>query len=312
MSEVAGSDNRPRVEINGAAWRAIAIALLVAALALVGALVAQVSLTADDASPSDPLTTVALVLAVLAFLVQLFVYAFQTRAATHSAERAEELTTKTQALLDEIRATSETTKQVLFSQFDRLLDYVVKGGIPTPEDADTEELDDGNDPTVVDGDHTLPELVEQTVRRVMLDSQARAPRMFSGQAAATSSEADEHELTFLRSWPSQEEARAAVAKMAVLSPMALMRLKRFVDREIDQRKRGRRVGLIPAQDFPGASQELIEAGFVRRDADRNVLTSAGRDAGRLIMSGRKDSAPPPWMREVMAPLTRAQPASAER
>lgn len=288
--------------VNKAGWRAIAIALLVLSLALVGALVAQMSIGAHRASPNDPLTTVALVLAVLAFLVQLFVYVFQTNAATHATERAEEINTKTQGLLDEIRTTSETTKQVLFAQFDRLLDYIIKGGIPAPVDgADSEDSDETPDED--DADQSLPDLVEHAVRRAMADIQPRPPRMFS-PTGFIPSEADAHELTFLRSWPSEEEARAAVAKMSALSPVALMRLKRYVDREIEQRMRGRRLGLIPAQELASASDELLDAGFIRRDDDRNVLTSAGRDAGRLLMSGRKDGPAPVWISEVMAPLTR--------
>jgi hypothetical protein len=106
----------------------------VVALASVAGLLAQDGLWAKNPSGSHPdaLTTLALVLAILAFLTQLFVYVFQSEESRRAVERADELNVKTQSALDKIETNSSATQQVLFSQFDRLLDFVV--GAPQVSD----------------------------------------------------------------------------------------------------------------------------------------------------------------------------------
>lgn len=282
-------DGRPRLVLNKAAWRVSTVVATVVALALVVVLLVQSDLGSDQSpGKKDPLTTLALVLAVMAFLVQIFVYVFQSNASSRAIERAEELNVETQGLLNEIRTNSQATQRVLFSQFDRLLDYVVQG--TPPANGEAEDQVTGSSET------TMPD--EGT------DPSARQPRFFSAYTTGGPSEEDRRVLAYLRSWPTEEEARKAVGILERISPLAQMRFKRFVDRELAQRFRGERVGLAPATIFSHANEELIEAGLLREDDDRQILTDSGRDAGRLVGAIVKATPAPPWLETVMAPLIR--------
>jgi hypothetical protein len=77
---------------------------------------------------------------------------------------------------------------------------------------------------------------------------------------------DQAVLGYLQSWPNRPQAERWVPKLAGLSPSALAKLRRFVDQEIDRRRKGRRVGFTinPSRGTPtSSSRQLIEAGFVR-------------------------------------------------
>ncbi len=133
----------PRVQVNRPAlWTLATCGVIVgfAALAAVGALTTLGP--GDDSGQDDPLTALALLLAILAFVVQIFVYAFQTGQSNAATRRREELNTETRGALNEIRANSAATQKVLFSQFDRLLDYVVGPEAAARGDEAAQEVDE--------------------------------------------------------------------------------------------------------------------------------------------------------------------------
>lgn len=297
-------DPKPQIALNKAAWRAFAIVTVVATLGLIGALVAMTSLgKGPDKTQQDPLTTLALVLAILAFLVQIFVYVFQTNASNSATRRAEEINLDTRNLLTEIQTTSQATQKVLFAQFDRLLDYVVEGSATTEEgqgdlSEETEEISSITEAVRGPASSTPEEW------RAMADYLSRSLRPTPRPSFQPSTRSDEDQRIhdYLRAWPDREEAKAVVDQLESLSPIALTLLKRFVDREIVQRFRGEQVGLRPTA-LPSARQELIDAGFLTEVEDGHALTEDGRRVARLI-AAPKARPRPSWEDEVVAPLRR--------
>lgn len=279
-------------------------------MALAGVLLAQDGLFGGDPGlPDHPdgLTTLALVLAILAFLVQIFVFVFQTNASAASLQRSEELNTDTQALLSRIQANSNATQRVLFSQFDRLLDYVVdprsKGSDRNPgppigevlagERAEPDDLDQGP-ATVAD------------VQRIVSEFQRPADRpSFAVPADGGASDEDLRIVDYLQSWPSESQAEAAVTELASLSPFSLAVLTRMGMTEIVQRLEGERVGLWKGKNAPEAVREMTMMGLLREDDGWMTLTDHGRELLRVLPIGKPGDDRPSWYDEVLGPLTTA-------
>jgi hypothetical protein len=70
---------------------------------------------------ADGLATIALILAIFAFLVQLIVFAVQNQSATQQLLRSEQLNTQTRSLLTEIQTTALGTESLMRDQFAHLL-----------------------------------------------------------------------------------------------------------------------------------------------------------------------------------------------
>jgi hypothetical protein len=308
---------RPRARVNKAAWRAISVACLVVAVALLGALVAQTSLWhSSRGAKIDPLTTLALVLAILAFLVQIFVYIFQTNASNSALLRSEEVNADTRRLLTQIQASSQATQRVLFTQFDRLLDYVVGGSVKPPpprapsedgsmQDDGAEDADEDDGPELGSRSATLTRedldaALEQWVRTIAPPRPTFEPTPVRRN---TSPSAEDRQLiAYLRGWPSREEAMESVGTLEALSPLAVAGLKRVVDRELAQRHNGEKVGLrLRADDVPREVEELERAGLVTRVDGSVRLTDHGRRVARVIVTG-KPRPQPPWADAVLLPL----------
>lgn len=301
-SEPEERGSRPHVTLDKAAWRAAAVAAVVISVGLAGALVAQTSLAEGaDSTQADGLTTLALVLAVLAFLVQIFVYVFQTNASNAAVQRSDALTRRTQALLDEIRATSRSTERVLAAQFDRLLDYVVADRRPGVREATDQAADDSSS-----DEPQEPPATSDPQSQAMSEWLYAAPRpRFFGDPppGRSASQEDQRVAAYLRAWPDRDEAAELIPRLRSLSPLALTKLKRYVDTEIRQRREGRPVGLTKADDgsISASSAQLIDAGLVRDAGDRFTLTDQGRQVARLIATP-KGGPTPDWFDEVAASL----------
>jgi uncharacterized membrane protein len=323
---------KPKAAINKAAWRGITVAAVIGSIALAGALVASTTLdSGSDQGKADPLTTLALVLAILAFVVQIFVYVFQTNASNAALQRSEEVNSNTQQLLTEITSTSRATQRVLFTQFDRLLDFVVgKKPAGPPEDHDAggvvEEEEEGLveetdediavDPASRDIRGGTPRFGDDAARE-FLDAITRAAQQEArptfGTAPPRSASGEDRRIrSYLRAWPDRDEAEQAVRELLQLSPLGVAQLKRFADREYVQRLEGRPVGLVTtrATSSPLTAQ-LRERGLVTAaDGQRVLLTDAGRRVAR-VLSAPKADARPDWYDEVLAPLLRPIPTQAE-
>jgi uncharacterized membrane protein len=306
MREYPKEDQVPRAQVNKAGWRAVSVASVVMALSLVGALLAQDGLfSSDPGLPGHPdgLTTLALVLAILAFLVQIFVFVLQTNASGRSIQRSEELNTATLAVLSKIEANSDATQKVLFAQFDRLLDYVVEPQSEPPRKGDSADIDEivsaesesemNEQPaTVADVQHIVSELVRQRDR----------PTFAASLPKAGPSKEDSRMIQHMVGWPSREEAEALVLELAKLSPLALATLTRFGNWEVLQRQRGERVGLVNVKGEPRVIPGLIESGLVKEAEGRVVLTDYGRELARMLPIGKLYAKKPDWYDEVQGPL----------
>jgi hypothetical protein len=296
--------------LNEAGWRAVTVGSVVLAMGLAGVLLAQDGLfSGDPGLPEHPdgLTTLALVLAILAFLVQIFVFVFQTNASAASLQRSEELNTDTQALLSRIQANSNATQRVLFSQFDRLLDYVVDPRSKGPERSPGPPIGE-----VLAGERAEPDDLDQgpatvaDVQRIVSEFQRPADRpSFAVPSDQGPSDEDLRIVDYLQSWPSQPQAEAAVAELASLSPISLAVLTRMGMTEIVQRLEGERVGLWKGRNAPEGVREMTMMGLLREDDDWMTLTDHGRELLRVLPIGKPNDDRPSWYDEVLGPLTTA-------
>ncbi|MEV6901577.1 hypothetical protein [Amycolatopsis sp. NPDC051372] len=101
-------------------WKTIG---LVGALAGVGCL--GVLITVVSIKDIDTLSTVALVLAILAFAIQIMIFVAQTAAATEQSKSTLEINSETKSILSELRARTQATNETLNGQFNKLLDKML-------------------------------------------------------------------------------------------------------------------------------------------------------------------------------------------
>src|SRR4051812_48382734 len=113
---------KPKFEVSQDGWKLLgAGGMAVGAICLVG-IVAVISLRHSDA-----LASIALVLAIAAFIVQIVVSSLQN-AASRAAEAATRgLNFETNKALEQIKANAAANQAILARQFDTLLDALVKG-----------------------------------------------------------------------------------------------------------------------------------------------------------------------------------------
>lgn len=116
-----------------------ALALGATAVAVASIIALAIVATVEDA---DSLATVALVLAILSFLVQLVVYIAQAWTGSQQQVRAEQLNTETRTLLRGIEATANATQRTLTDQYDKVLRAVIDAGSEVASDAEQEPFDE--------------------------------------------------------------------------------------------------------------------------------------------------------------------------
>src|SRR5690349_7146889 len=102
-------------------WRVVAFAAISVAIVAIAALAIVASV--NDASS---LETIALALAVLAFVVQILVFLGQTTTQSQQSMRSEDLHSRTLGILADISATSESTTQALQEQKEVLLPALIE------------------------------------------------------------------------------------------------------------------------------------------------------------------------------------------
>jgi DNA uptake protein ComE-like DNA-binding protein len=97
-------------------WRTVAIGSLLINLGTVGTVAAVATINGSDA-----LATVALALAIIAFICQLIIFSVQTWQSGEQLRQAQELNSATGSLLGEVRARIEGTHQMVSTQYQELL-----------------------------------------------------------------------------------------------------------------------------------------------------------------------------------------------
>jgi uncharacterized membrane protein len=298
MADEPPDDALPRITVNRSGLRWIAVSSLVVMLALVAALLAQDGLfSASDSSNPDGLTTLALILAILAFVVQIVVFLFQTHASQGAERRSRDLNAETREVLTKIEASSSATEAVLISHFERLLDFVVGGPGKTAGEGDDvdaaelESLEDDEKPATAG-----------EVRRLMLEaSRLRERPTFPPARTGPSSRENQRELEYLREWPSRDEAEKVVAEISKLPPLAVAALTRAGVLEIRQRLEGRAVGLNRSAGRPPFIDALVGEGLLWNDGGKTALTDRGRQLARILPI-KPSSGRPEWFDEVITPI----------
>jgi hypothetical protein len=314
--ESVGDDEKARIAINRGGWRILALAAVVLTVAAIAALLAQDGLfDSKTHTRPDGLTTLALVLAVLAFIVQIIVFALQTATGARAVQRSEELSHEAQKTLSKIETTSDATQKTLVSQFNRLLDFVVgpqaspieSSGGDAPqgdEEAEPETLlsEEG---TAGEADPSQPATVAE-VRQIVADAFTTRPtRPVFDLPVRAGRVKDDAVLDELTSWPEREEAEQSVAVLRRLSPLAIIQVRRLRDDEIKQRRGRRAIGLRSPPNPLADVKEMLDAGLIEREGDRLRLTEQGRRVSRALPGGKPQHGRPRWWEEVIAPLLEA-------
>lgn len=98
-------------------WKSVAIGSGAVGLCAVGALAVVATVRG-----SDSLATIALALAILAFVIQILVFIAQNWTSGQQVLQSEKINTSTQALLAELRESARGTNQIVSNQFDKVLE----------------------------------------------------------------------------------------------------------------------------------------------------------------------------------------------
>ena len=259
-------------------WRNVALAAVAFGIVAVAALVVVASLR-----HTETLATVALSLAVLAFLVQIIIFLGQTSTQTAQVTRSEDIYGRTLELLADIRESSRHTQEAVKEQREFLLPALLaKLDLQRPP-ADAAPVD---------------------YTRAADDAEAFYP-------PRERSPDDGRIARALSTWPTDPEiARQAAAELAELSSNAVEFLVRFAQDEWFVRSRGATIsnGLYLDRDVSW-TQELLQHGLIRpldpplidaRDPGREflVLSDKGREQGRLLIAPLPK---PPMLHDIEFP-----------
>lgn len=267
-------------------WRTIAIWLLVVTLVSLGTL--SVVATVKKA---DPLSTVALALAVLAFAAQLVVSITQSQFAARQLAEAERVSNETRNLLTQLSGTSEAMLANQKDLFERVLGHVLGDSVaPTAEDA-TEGPGDAA-ASVGTGPDKPASSVAAEVRK-LIDSH--------GVKRGTPYQ---HFIDTIRSWPPREEGLRALATLKKMTPFQAASLLKRALRDVEQAELGREPGLWSRKngDLGPITSSLKELGLIEyleespggaaRDGYLfRRLSPEGVSVARLLLP---TGAPPEW------------------
>jgi hypothetical protein len=270
-------DSQKKIDIAPDGWKVLGVgSVIFSTICLIG-VVAVVSLKS-----ADELASVALVLAIAAFVVQIIVSALQNAASRSAESASQRLNSETNTVLEQIKASAVANQDILARQFDTLLDALIQRG---------RSKDDDSDGSASESDFIQGRPAVDRVENQWVPSLLRSDRP-SGE--------DERMIQHLRSFPSEEDARRLLPRLQALSPTAVAMLDRYARDEITSRQSGREVGLLRST-APLASanfDELRTAGLVEVDGDddqNSRLTDEGREVVRLL---KARDVPPPAIAEA--------------
>lgn len=269
-------------------WRVLAFG---ASILAVGSLSALVIVSA--VKDADILSTVALSLAILAFVIQIIVFLAQSGAASRQILRSESLYAETQGLLREVGATAGATQQFLTQQFDTVLQYAFRE-IP-------ETVDSAGGITEEERDRLVQELETAFQESLANASKVSAKSNIRRPAASPSVKA---KIDWLRSWPDETEARDLAPSLVELSPLGARSLAKYAQDLASALSAGRLPGLRWKEGLTTPTRaELLDAGLIEEDVRGNRsygrLTSRGERVARLILG---EQPPPEYLNELLGPI----------
>lgn len=143
-------------------WRTVAIGSLLINLGTIGTLATVISL--HDA---NTLASVALALAIIAFICQLIIFSVQTWQSGEQLKQAERLNSQTSSLLAEARTRLEGTHQMVTSQYEELLHLTaLRAATQSTKLAAEAGEDEGTVQPAPISASTLASLAEQVVKKL--------------------------------------------------------------------------------------------------------------------------------------------------
>ena len=247
-------------------WRSAALGCLIVAAASIGALVVVASV-----KKADVLATVALALAVLAFVAQLVIAIAQGQAANQQLLQSERVNTETQSLLSEIRSGNNELTLTVRQQFDFVLRHALGSAVPHA----VKKAGLGN---------LQPHEMERLENA--LEASLATPSLGYSVAPSSASEA----LDYLQTSPAELEAGKAPEIVLSLTSVEVIALQKIAQGELRQLRLETAVGM-PITESAVGSRSLLERGLLAQipapSSEDNYtwvrLTQGGREIARLIL-----------------------------
>ena len=248
----------------------VAIAAL-AALALVA-----------NAEGADGLSTIALSLAILAFVVQILVFIAQAQASSQQMLQSEQLNTQTRVLLAEVQTSARSTELLVREQFHDLLKAFVDAAPGEGGKVDME----GFERRLMEGFESR--LAAREVRGGQRVASAADVRRSTAERANQDRRARRLETVRLfRRFPEEGEGVKALVALKELTPEQRGRLVALAEDEIESVASGSYVGLeLTADDEDLLRRGLMAKAQLSVESEMRLvgrLTDDGKAAARLLM-----------------------------
>ncbi|GAA1028866.1 MULTISPECIES: hypothetical protein [Amycolatopsis] len=277
-------------------WKTVGIVGALSGIGCLGVLITVVSI-----KDIDSLSTVALVLAILAFAIQIMIFIAQTAASTEQSKSTLEINSETKSILSELRTRTQATNDVLNLQFNKLLDKMLFVTQESEQNASEDATGSPSEGFEVYLQEMRSALIELK-REVNNSSKARMQSDKDVYDAPVEERAYRRRLFEARQWPNRRlEEDLWTGGLASLSKDSAVLLDRFA-RAYLHNNAGDRVHLRLDPKEPAVAEllkiEVIEP--VARTSKVSIysLTRKGQYAVRLFLSYPPPSAFKkfPWLR----------------
>lgn len=291
MVEPSGSEGNLRLP-----WRWVAITSIVINLALLVGLISTIAVPNTQA-----LSTVALTVAILAFLVQMIVFFLQSWMSNQQMLRAEQLHSDSQQLLTRVQASSDQSLHVLEDQLRPLLSTTVRDTFretkeaPAPGAAAFEQrlvqnIQDALVPRLatLSGQPARPPAIRPDLFLSGSDDELSELDTDPFGTAHRQTDEDRQKLAHLQDYPSEDEAGRLQHRLNELGSDARKYLRGFAKDLVTSYSTGMAPGLYVRTPVGHSIQELIDAGLVEV-GDRSghayaTTTEAGSEISRMLVA----------------------------
>lgn len=248
----------------------LTLTLTAVALSLLGALVVVATV-----SKADSLSTVALVLAVLAFGAQLIVTAAQSASANEQYRQVTRLYEDTRGVLQRIRAQSKMLLANQSEQFNKILDHVLSPS--AIESAVAEARGTADDDESPSPESTSTADASEIAKLLRAEAERALDRDRPARDRGLNASTDRREL---RRFPREEEGKEVAVRFGKLSEEAKDYLRAVAERATKSPDIPLHIGQLLNGDIasqPAFMHELAKAGFVELEPYRRQgVTRTGR------------------------------------
>lgn len=275
-------------------WRTLALGACLVAVALLASAVVLIN------TSGDALASVALVLAILAFVIQIITFIADSFGNAQRDREAQRIYTKTRALLARIDEKSRQTNDTVREQYDKLLDRLLVNIKTTVGTEDTRGDDsDGSQSARLGLLAEVREVIDDARRQTGAESAPMRPR--------SRRRPESNRLGGLSNWPTQSTVNALAADgLNELDQSEIRTLKEFASDWRISAEADLPEGLseLMFQD-ESAVESLAAKRFLKFDESSRLykLTGKGKAAARLFTSTSTDipsyiESAFPWLREA--------------